>query len=174
MRTALLAIAVLIALPAVVAAQPRGDAWQAYHYGSEPNDLALIYGAPLDGGQPYYPGLTCPNRGQIVVHFFLTDAQFPNRRSNGAMVDARGIAGPWTTQVTVSAGSSVTTLPGQIEYDDIGDVIQVRATLPHGSPAAVEFARTGHIVASARGYTTPFPPVPQALRRRLLEYCTGH
>ena len=169
---ALFAIAAVVA-PGLARAQTPSNIWQAYSYGSEPNDVALIYGARLDGGQPYYPGLTCPNRGQIVVHFYLSDRYFPNHRSDGAMTDARGLAGPWHTTVRVTAGAASANLPGTIEYDDIGDVIEVRATLPHGSAVARQVLRTGRFQASANGYTTRFSPIPAGLRAQLSAYCTG-
>lgn len=168
-----LALAALMILPSAAGARQPASLWQVYSYGAEPNDVAMIYGARLDGGQPYYPGITCPNRGQMRIHFFLTSRYFPNRMNNDTMVDARGLPGPWHTTVHVTSGPVAADLPGMIEYDDIGEVIEVSAVLPHGAPITQRFLRSGAIQFAANGYRTAFPPVPDRLRARLAGYCTG-
>ena len=176
MKTILLTMAAAFALLVAAAAPARAQVsyWQVYSYGSEPGDVALIFGPNTQGGQPYYPGLFCPNRGQLTLRLYLADRFFPNHRHDGSMVNARGLAGPWQTTVRVTAGPVTASLPGVIEYDDIGDVIELRATLPHGSPLVAALVRTGRLQATINGYTTRFTAITPAQRRRLTTYCTGY
>ena len=168
MKHALIAAA-LVALALPAAATPRPAlSWQVFRDGG---NISLVYGPPPDGGEDYNPGLSCREHHGLEVLFYTDTTHFPIHQRGDSMVNGQGRPGPWPATITVRSGALTAQIAGHVEYDDIGDAIEVDVTIPNGSPMLAQIARTGQITVSAFGSSPGFARVPMPMLTRFLTYC---
>lgn len=167
MKMALLALSLILASAAPAAASDE----RRWNFLQDEEGASLSFAIPEsdDDGPFFY----CQRKeGTVgVVMFVERRIAVGEPDSRGRALDARGVAAPWPTQMTLASGKVTVAMPAGANSAEMTGGTLVEAKVPVTSTVLAAFARTGEIRLMAYGETAEMPPAPKARVRALLNAC---